>query len=178
MHGEIIVNGRVWLIAGAEGNLINDIDTDQIFHNAYLSITDINEMGKYAFGNLAGWRDFPQKARAGDILVVGKNFGAGSSRQQAVDCFRALGISLILGESFGAIYKRNAINSGFALMTCPGIVATGLKNGDAIEVNIQTGEIRGKNACNVSMNCKPFSDVQLEIYRAGNLFAYGRKMEG
>ncbi len=177
MHTEMIVTGRIWVIAEPDGNLINDIDTDQIFHNAHLAVTDIAEMGKFAFGNLEGWKDFPQKARSGDIIVVGKNFGAGSSRQQAVDCFRSLGIALIMGESFGAIYKRNAINSGFALMTCPNIGASGLKSGDVIEVNFQTGEIRGKDDCSVHINCEPFSDVQLEIYKAGNLFAYGRRLE-
>ena len=56
---------------------------------------------------------FSGKAQAGDMLIAGRNFGAGSSRQQAVDCFKALGVSLILAESFGAIYERNAINAAF-----------------------------------------------------------------
>ncbi len=97
---ELKLKGNVWVITDETGNLINDIDTDQIYHNAFLHITDINEMGKYAFGNLEGWKDFSSKAGKGDILLVGSNFGAGSSRQQAVDCFRALGISAIIAISF------------------------------------------------------------------------------
>ena len=112
-----VFSGKVWIITGKDRKLIDDIDTDMIFHNAHLAITDISEMGKYAFGNLEGWEDFPEKAEKNDIIFVGKNFGAGSSRQQAVDCFKSLGCSLIVAESFGAIYKRNAINAGFPILT-------------------------------------------------------------
>ncbi len=88
-----VIEGRVWPVVDASGTYLNDVDTDQIYHNAYLAVTDVDEMGRYAFGNLAGWEDFPTKAEPGDILVVGANFGAGSSRQHAVDCFRTLGVA-------------------------------------------------------------------------------------
>jgi 3-isopropylmalate/(R)-2-methylmalate dehydratase small subunit len=178
MSKEKIINGYVWYISDAKSSLINDIDTDQIYHNAHLAITDLAEMGKYAFGNLDGWRDFSKKVQAGDILIVGENFGSGSSRQQAVDCFRSLGISTIVGASFGAIFKRNAINSGFPLVTCPEVGSSGLKNGDKIEVNFKTGIIRGLENCDINLKAQPFSDVQMEIYQAGHLFSYGKKMEG
>ena len=74
-------------------------------------------MGKYTFDNLKGHEDFSKKAGEGDIVIVSKNFGAGSSRQQAVDCFVSLGIQCILAESFGAIYERNAINAAFPIIT-------------------------------------------------------------
>jgi len=164
------------MIAGPDGKLIRDIDTDQIYHNAHLAVTDIKEMGKYAFGNLAGWKDFPQKSKAGDILCVGRNFGAGSSRHQAVDCFRALGIAAIIGESFGAIYKRNAINAGFPIITCPGIGDVGIKNGDTIEMNYASGTIHCLCGCNTAVKGEPFSKVQMEIFQSGNLFAYGKSL--
>ena len=162
-----IIRGRIWMIKNSDGKRIDNIDTDMIFHNKYLYITDIKEMGKYAFSNLPDWKDFPKKAKRGDILVVGRNFGAGSSRQQAVDCFIALGISLIIGESFGAIYKRNVINSALPLIEVPGIFDTDLKSGDMIEVNLETGEIfkDGK----IVVRGKPMSRVALEIYDAGGL---------
>ncbi|MCP4216674.1 MAG: hypothetical protein GY765_18625, partial [bacterium] len=109
--------GRVWTITNDKHELIADIDTDQIFHNAYLHITDIDKMGQYTFDNLEGWKDFATKVQPGDIIIAGTNFGAGSSRQQAVDCFRALGVKVIIAVSFGAIYKRNAINSGFPILS-------------------------------------------------------------
>jgi 3-isopropylmalate/(R)-2-methylmalate dehydratase small subunit len=158
---------RIWLVDE------DNIDTDMIFHNRHLHITALEEMAPFAFGNLEGWQDFPKKARPGDILVVGDNFGAGSSRQQAVDCFRALGIPLIIGESFGAIYKRNAINSGMALLECPGITDSGLESGDQIEVDLSTGAISCP-AKNIHLQAKPFSPVQMDIYQAGGLFEYGK----
>ncbi len=171
---ENTIKGRIWVVKDAEGKSIDDIDTDMIFHNAHLAITDINQMGQHAFGNLDGWKDFPEKAKEGDILIVGQNFGAGSSRQQAVDCFAALGVKAIIGESFGAIYKRNAINSGFPLVTCANIMSTELKSGDIIEIDLISGKITA-NSGNLIASAQPFSTVQMDIYQAGNLFSYGNK---
>ena len=67
---------------------------------------------------LKDYEDFSKKAKPGDIVIAGKNFGCGSSRQQAVDCFISLGIQAIIAESFGAIYERNAINAAFPIITC------------------------------------------------------------
>ncbi len=170
---ETKIKGRIWCIVDERGNLIDDIDTDMIFHNSHLHITDINEMGKFAFGNLEGWKNFSQKAKKGDILVVGKNFGAGSSRQQAVDCFISIGISAILAKSFGAIYKRNCINSGLPILEYPESEVIG-ESGDEVEVDFKTGEIL--NLTNgEKIYAKPFSRVQMEIYQAGNLFNFGKK---
>ncbi len=156
------------MITDAEGRLIDDIDTDQIYHNAYLAVTDPAEMGKYAFSNLAGWEDFPEKVRPGDILFVGENFGAGSSRQHAVDCFLALGIGAIVGKSFGAIYKRNAINSGLPLLELPAIPVKELGDLEQVVVDLETGEIKAPDG-RVVARAKPMSEVALEIYRAGGL---------
>ena len=137
------VKGRIWVLTDPEGHLYDDIDTDQIFHNRYLHITDIAQMGQYALDNLEGWEDFAAKAQPGDMIVAGGNFGAGSSRQQAVDCFRALGIVAIIAESFGAIYKRNAINSGLPIVALPGLtgMAGAFQTGDTLAVDFSTGEI-------------------------------------
>ena len=169
-----VLRGRIWMIRDSDGNRIDNIDTDMIFHNRYLYITDLNEMGKYAFSNHPGWEDFPQKAKPGDILVVGRNFGSGSSRQQAVDCFIALGISLIIGESFGAIYKRNVINSGLPLIEAPEIFATDLKSGDEIEVNLETGEILRDGK--LVIRGKPMSKVALDIYQHGGLLDLAKEI--
>lgn len=158
-----VVEGRVWLIKE------DNIDTDMIFHNRYLTITDINEMGQYTFDNLEGYKDFAKKAQKGDIVVVQKNFGSGSSRQQAVDCFKALGIQVILAESFGAIYERNAINAAFPIMSYASLDAIDLADGDTIRVNFETGEVTNlKN--NKSITIDKFSDVQMDIYQNGGLF--------
>ncbi len=170
------VRGRVWVLVDAGGRLIGNIDTDQIFHNAHLHITDVSQMGAYALGNLEGWTDFPKRCAAGDILVAGRNFGAGSSRQQAVDCFIALGVTAILAPSFSAIYFRNAVNSGFPVLRIRNLevlVASGsLRSGDTLEADITTGKGRIERG-SVALELEPMSPVQLDIFRAGNLFAYG-----
>jgi 3-isopropylmalate/(R)-2-methylmalate dehydratase small subunit len=170
MSKPLQLTGKCWVIRTAEGKRIDDIDTDMIFHNSYLHITEIEKMGSYAFGNLPGWEDFPKKAKPGDILVVGHNFGCGSSRQQAVDCFIALGISAIVGESFGAIYKRNAINSGLPILSCPGILDSAIKSGDELKIDLDASTIEDLTSGIKYSNVEPFSRVQKDIYLAGNLF--------
>ena len=157
-----VIEGRIWVIQK------DNIDTDMIFHNRYLTITDIKEMGQYTFDNLKGFEDFSKKAKPGDIIITGKNFGCGSSRQQAVDCFSALGIHAIIAESFGAIYERNAINAAFPIITCKALAEMNLKNGDYIKLNLKTGEIENLKNKKV-FNAEPFSDVQFEVYQKGGL---------
>jgi len=155
------VTGRVWVVGK------DNIDTDMIFHNKHLAITDVKEMAKYCFGNLEGWKDFPEQAKPGDIVIVGKNFGCGSSRQHAVDCFASLGVQAVIGESFGAIYERNAINAGLPIVE-GNVAALGLKNGDIVTVDFLKGEVT-KTADGRTAEVTPFSDVQLEIYKRGGL---------
>ena len=178
MKKETRVKGRLWVLTDPEGELYDDVDTDMIFHNRYLHITDVGQMGQYALDNLQGWEDFSQKAQPGDIVMAGKNFGAGSSRQQAVDCFRALGISAIVAESFGAIYKRNAINSGMPIVSLPDLtgVVGEFGTGAELEVDFETGQavLNGEK----TFQAQPFSQVQMDIYQAGNLFAYGKSLGG
>ena len=158
------VSGRVWLLP------IDDIDTDMIFHNRYLTITDIKEMGQYTFDNLKGYEDFAKNAKAGDIIITAKNFGAGSSRQQAVDCFQSLGVQCILAESFGAIYERNAINAALPILTYnpEQLTEIVLKNGDIIRLDFTTGELKNLSNNKTTIIGK-FYPVQAEIYQNGGL---------
>jgi len=158
------VEGRVWVIRQ------DDIDTDMIFHNRYLAITDIREMGQYTFDNLKGYEDFAKKAQAGDIVVTTKNFGAGSSRQQAVDCFKALGVQCIIAESYGAIYERNAINAALPIMTYKqGMLEDlNLETGDVISVDFISGSMTNKTK-GKSTTINKFYDAQLQVYRNGGL---------
>jgi 3-isopropylmalate/(R)-2-methylmalate dehydratase small subunit len=173
------IEGRVWVLLDASGKLIEDIDTDQIFHNAHLHITDLAQMGPHALGNLEGWKDFPTKCAAGDIIIAGRNFGAGSSRQQAVDCFIALGIGAILAPSFSAIYFRNAVNSGFPVLRgrdLEALVASGgLRSGVRIGLDLETGEGRSLGS-GAKLGLEPMSSVQRDIFQAGDLFAFGKRL--
>jgi 3-isopropylmalate dehydratase small subunit len=164
---DYVFTGKLWVITDRENRLIPDIDTDQIFHNAHLHITDMKQMGQYAFGNLEGWKDFPGRVKPGDMLMVGSNFGSGSSRQQAVDCFTALGVRLIMAVSFGAIYKRNAINSGFPILTFAEaerfVAENKIKNQVEIRVDLLSGELTVKET-GEKFALMPFSTVQKDIY--------------
>jgi len=156
-----VLHGRAWVIDE------DNIDTDMIFHNRYLAITDPAEMGRYTFDNLAGWEDFSQKAKPGDIVVTAKNFGCGSSRQQAVDCFKTLGVQALVARSFGAIYERNAINAGLPVVMAEAVNA-GLKSGDEVTVDLVSGTVSWSGG---EVAGDPCSEVQMEIYQRGGLLA-------
>ncbi len=158
----LVLEGKVWLI------LRDNIDTDMIYHNQHLAVTNLKEMGQYAFGNLKGWEDYPKKSEPGDIIIAGKNFGAGSSRQHAVDCFRALDNQAILAESFGAIYERNAINAGFPVLTYSDIGELGLENRDTVILDLENGILTNKKN-EKTVNITRFSEVQKKIYEKGDL---------
>lgn len=159
-----VIKGRAWVIRK------DDIDTDMIFHNRYLTITNLAEMGQYAFDNLSGYEDFARKARPGDIVFTTKNFGAGSSRQQAVDCFLSLGVNAIVAESFGSIYERNAINAALPILTYrPGqLEELDLQQDDEVTIDLSSGQVinhtKGK-----TLQINKFYDAQMQIYLNGGL---------
>ena len=165
-----VIKGRARIITTPEGGLMDDIDTDMIFHNKYLSITEIEKMGAHTFETLDGYEGFAASAREGDIIIAGGNFGCGSSRQQAVDCFISLGASLLVTRSTGAIYKRNIINSGFPFLEVPDLEASAIEEGEMIEIDFEKGTIKTEKGVLVE-GAAPTS-VQLDICRAGGLFAY------
>ena len=157
----MVLTGRAWVVAN------DSIDTDMIYHNRHLAEIDPAKMGQYAFGNLPGWTDFAAKARPGDLVVAGANFGCGSSRQQAVTCFKSLGIAAILARSFGAIYERNAINDGMAILALdwkPGDV----ENGDELRVELATGRVENVTRKKL-LQARPASETELAIYKRGGL---------
>lgn len=159
---ETTLKGKAWIID------IDNIDTDMIYHNQHLAVTNIREMGQYTFGNLKGWEDYARKSEPGDIVFTGKNFGSGSSRQQAVDCFTSLGNLAIIAKSFGAIYERNAINAGFPILTIGTFEGLELENRDRVEIDLIKGIITNRrNGMTVQSN--GFSKVQLEIFKRGGL---------
>ena len=93
-----------------------------------------------------------------------------------MDCFRALGIGAIVAESFGAIYKRNAINSGFPIVSFPNLseLYTHFRNGDQVEIDFQTGQVVLNGT--EMFQAEPLAKVQKDIYQAGDLFAYGKTL--
>lgn len=173
MSSDMVLRGRLWVLK-QDGRLFSDIDTDMIYHNAHLAVTEIEKMGQYAFGNLEGYQKFAEMAEPGDLVLAGDNFGSGSSRQHAVDCFKALGVQAVAARSFGAIYKRNAINSGFPIIELPDLP-------DGLFTHHATAELdleKGRLTCGeVSFDGIPMSRVARDIYLAGGLFQYAEQLE-
>lgn len=163
------LKGRLWVLQ-RDGELISDIDTDMIFHNQYLAITDIAKMGQYSFDNLEGFKDFAELAKPGDIILAGDNFGSGSSRQQAVDCFRCLGVQAIIARSYGAIYKRNAINSAFPVITMVNAKASDFTHMEVVVLDMEKGILGEKKT-------EQMSGVQKDIFFAGGLFEYAETLK-
>ena len=123
----------------------NNIDTDVILPGKYLVLVDPYELAKHALESLDP--AFPEKAKKGVIVVGGKNFGCGSSREQAPLALKYAGVKCVLAESFARIFFRNAINIGLPVIECKGI-STEVETGDEIAVDVEAGKIenisRGK----------------------------------
>jgi 3-isopropylmalate/(R)-2-methylmalate dehydratase small subunit len=145
-----------------------------IYHNAHLAVTEIAKMGQYAFGNLEGYQKFAEMAEPGDMVLAGDNFGSGSSRQHAVDCFKALGVQAVAARSFGAIYKRNAINSGFPIIELPDLPDGLFPHHCTAELDLESGVLR---ADDTSFQGRPMSRVARDIYVAGGLFQYADRIQ-
>ncbi len=115
-----------------------NIDTDVILPGKYLILVDPNELAKHALEGLDA--EFPAKAKGGVILVGGKNFGCGSSREQAPLALKHSGVKCVIAESFARIFFRNAINIGLPVIECKGI-SEAVKTGDQLAVDFEAGKI-------------------------------------
>jgi 3-isopropylmalate/(R)-2-methylmalate dehydratase small subunit len=121
----------------------NNIDTDVILPGKYLILVDPYELGKHALESLD--TEFVNKAKNGIILIGGKNFGCGSSREQAPLALKYAGVKCVIAETFARIFYRNAINIGLPVIECSGI-SEAAKTGDTITVDLETGKIQNLNS--------------------------------
>ena len=119
-----------------------NVDTDVILPGKYLVLVDPIELAKHAMESLDP--SFPEKAKEGVIVVGERNFGCGSSREQAPLALKYAGVKCVLAESFARIFYRNAINIGLPVIECKGISAA-VKTGDMVTVDLETGDIENKS---------------------------------
>jgi 3-isopropylmalate/(R)-2-methylmalate dehydratase small subunit len=117
----------------------DNIDTDVILPGKYLVLIDPNDLAKHAMEGLDP--AFPEKAAQGVIVVGGKNFGCGSSREQAPLALKYAGVKCVLAESFARIFFRNAINIGLPVIECKGI-SDAVDNGDEVAVDFEAGKVQ------------------------------------
>jgi 3-isopropylmalate/(R)-2-methylmalate dehydratase small subunit len=153
----MLLRGRVWKFG-------DDVDTDVIIPVQHTVGTDVQEFGKHCMEGLDP--HFSRKVKAGDVLVAGKNFGCGSSREPAPLAIKAAGISCIIARSFARIFYRNAFNVGLPLLECP--ETDSMEEGHEMEVNLDTGEIRDLSIPR-SYQAKPIPPFMQELLRAGGL---------
>ena len=114
------------------------IDTDVIIPARYLNTTDHAELASHCMEDLDS--DFKKKSETSRIIVAGRNFGCGSSREHAPIAIKAAGVSCVIAETFARIFYRNAINIGLPIIECPE-ASRGIEVGDEVEVNFDTGII-------------------------------------
>lgn len=125
------LEGRVWKFG-------SDIDTDAIIAARYLNQSDPNILAKHVMEDERP--EFYKKVRRGDILIAGKNFGCGSSREHAPLALKAAGISCVIAKSFARIFYRNGLNLGLPLLESPE-ASERIQEGDQVRINLTTGEI-------------------------------------
>ena len=154
---------------------VDDIDTDNIFHASLLTIHDPKKIKPHIFGNLEGFKKFGEEDHTNKILVVGKNFGKGSTRQQAVTGFLAHGISTIIGESFGPIYYANSINAGLLLVEVPDLHNFEMNDDDSLEIDLDKSLINNLSK-NTSIKCKAIPKPAIDIMKAGGLLELGKDL--
>ncbi len=155
--------------------LVDDIDTDQIFHQSLLTIHDPEKIKTHIFGNLDGYRDFGKEDNIGKILIVGKNFGKGSTRQQAVTGFIAHKIKAIVGASFGPIYYSNAVNTGLLLVEVPDITNFSIEENDELEIDVIQSVLTNKTQ-GTNIKCKKIPIPVLDIMKTGGLMNLGDRL--
>ena len=156
--------GKVWKLG-------DDIDTDIILPTEYLVFPTIAEMKPYAFSPLRP--ELAGKIEPGDIIVGGENFGYGSSREQAPEVVKALGVRAVIAKSFARIFFRNAINNGLLLIECRDLPDE-VSEGDTLTVTV--GEKIRANGKDYKIAALP--ENLMEILNAGGLVKAMRKRNG
>jgi len=152
----------------------DDIDTDVIIPARYLNTTDPQELARHCLEDADP--DFAQKVKPGDVIVAGKNFGCGSSREHAPIAIKALGVNLVVAGSFARIFYRNSFNTGVILIECPAAYDSFI-SGDKIEVDLEAGTVKNLNQGKVYA-FQPIPEFMLELAGDGGLIPHIMKKQG
>lgn len=156
--------GKVWVLG-------DDIDTDIIIPTEYLALKTVQDMTPYAFSPLRP--ELASQIKPGDIIVAGKNFGCGSSREQAPEIIKALGIQCVIAKSFARIFFRNSINNGLLLIEQPTLYDD-IKEGDTVSVVMNEHIDYNGNEYPIAS----LPENLMDIIRAGGLVKAMRKLNG
>lgn len=160
----MIIEGKVWKFG-------DDVDTDAIIPARYLNTSDPAELAGHVMEDAD--REFPKKVSRGDILVAGKNFGCGSSREHAPIAIKAAGVGAVVAKSFARIFFRNAFNIGLPIFESPH-VADSTEEGDVIEIDADRGLARNLTK-GTEFPIKPVEGFMQELISAGGLIEWTKK---
>lgn len=146
----------------------DNVDTDVIIPARYLNTPDANELAKHCMEDIDS--SFASKVSEGEIMIAGKNFGCGSSREHAPLAIKTCGIACVIAASFARIFYRNALNIALPILECPE-AASGIKAGDEVEVDFDTGKIVNKTS-GATFQAEPFPPFMQDLIKAGGLASY------
>jgi 3-isopropylmalate/(R)-2-methylmalate dehydratase small subunit len=156
---------RAWVLG-------DNVDTDAIAPGRYMKL-GIAEIAPHCFEALVP--EFARSVKPGDVVVGGRNFGAGSSREQAPAALKHLGVAALVAESFAGLFYRNALNLGLPAMVCA--AATRIRDGDLVRVSFENGEIANLTT-GETLPCEPIPAHLMEMVRDGGLLAHLEKRLG
>lgn len=149
----------------------DNVDTDVIIPARYLNTPDAKELAKHCMEDIDV--SFAATVRPGAIMVAGKNFGCGSSREHAPRAIKACGVACVIAATFARIFYRNALNIGLPILECPAAAAA-IRAGDEVEVDFDTGVIADRTT-GKSFQGEPFPPFMQDLIAAGGLAAYVRR---
>lgn len=148
----------------------DDVNTDYIISGRHKFKTlDMNELACHVMEDLDP--HFTKRLKKGDFIVAGKNFGCGSSREQAPLALKHAGVAAVLASSFARIYFRNSINNGLPALVCD---TSGIEDGDSLEVDLASGKIKNLTR-GTEIDSHPLPRVMLDILSEGGLVEYMKK---
>ncbi len=158
-----MIKGKVWKYG-------DDVNTDVIFPGKYTyTVTDPKEIASHALEDLDP--SFASGVSEGDIVVGGKNFGCGSSREQAAFCLKYAGVGAVVAKSFARLFFRNAVNAGLPMIECPD-AAEAIKNGEIVEIDLSKGTIKCRAG---EFSFPPLPEFVLGIINEGGIVPYVKK---
>ncbi len=152
----------------------DNVDTDVIIPARYLTVSEPGELAKFCLEDLDP--GFVGRVKAGDLIVAGKNFGSGSSREHAPLAIKGSGVSCVVAASFARIFFRNAINVGLPIVECPG-VADGAETGDTFRVDLESGEVENVTR-GTRLEATPLPEFMQDILRSGGLMPWVKRQLG
>ena len=147
----------------------DNLDTDVIAPGRYMKF-GIEEIARHCLESISP--DFSKTVKPGDAVIAGRNMGVGSSREQAPEALKYLGVAVLIAESFAGLFYRNAINLGLPAVACP--QARRIRPGDELDVDLQHGKIHNRTT-GETLACEPIPPFLMTIIRDGGLLPHLEK---